>query len=118
MRVTLRLLATPSGAGIAKGLQAAPMALLPPLPLYRRLLRGHRKFLPQEMRVLGDQYIKKEFRDHKSTENPMHIVRRATCFLFQLLTTADRVPYRVANVRPAGGRRFLEGREAGQGQNR
>lgn len=32
--------------------------LLPPLPLYRRLLRIHRKALPIEMRVMGDEYVK------------------------------------------------------------
>lgn len=32
--------------------------LLSPIPLYRRLLRVHRKALPIEMRVMGDEYIK------------------------------------------------------------
>ena len=32
--------------------------LLPPLPLYRRLLRVHRKVLPAELRVMGDDYVK------------------------------------------------------------
>jgi hypothetical protein len=58
------------------------MALLPPIPLYRRILRSHRKHLPHEMRVLGDQYVKKEFRDHRNVENPMHIVRCASCSSF------------------------------------
>lgn len=38
--------------------EAAAAQLLPPLPLYRRLLRVHRKVLPIEMRVMGDEYIK------------------------------------------------------------
>ena len=59
----------------SKGLTPAPLALLPPIPLYRRLFRTHRKFLPQEMRVLGDSYIKSEFRLHQKIENPVHIVR-------------------------------------------
>ncbi|KAK0733513.1 hypothetical protein B0T26DRAFT_24233 [Lasiosphaeria miniovina] len=51
-----------------------PMALLPPIPLYRRLLRAHRKFLPSEMRVLGDEYVKSEFRAHRAVENPIHLI--------------------------------------------
>lgn len=35
--------------------------LLPPLPLYRRLLRVHRKALPIEMRLMGDEYVKVRF---------------------------------------------------------
>ncbi|KAI5481349.1 acetate non-utilizing protein 9, mitochondrial [Pseudohyphozyma bogoriensis] len=50
-------------------------SLIPPIPLYRRLLRVHRKVLPIEMRVLGDDYVKQaEFRRTKSTDNPLHIV--------------------------------------------
>lgn len=75
MRVHPRLMmAAPSMAGTGKGLRAAPLALLPPIPLYRRLLRAHRKHLPREMRLMGDEYIKSEFRAHKDVENPVHIV--------------------------------------------
>lgn len=75
MRAFHRLLAVPSSVGTqSSGLKAVPPALLPPIPLYRRLLRAHRKHLPSEMRVLGDEYIKSEFRAHKDVENPMHIV--------------------------------------------
>lgn len=75
MRVHPRLLlATPTMAGAAKGLKPAPLALLPPIPLYRRLLRAHRKHLPREMRLMGDEYVKSEFRAHRETENPVHIV--------------------------------------------
>lgn len=74
MRPTLRLLATSANtkAGL---LRPAPMALLPPIPLYRRLLRAHRKFLPHEMRMLGDEYIKSEFRAHRDVDKPAHLVR-------------------------------------------
>jgi hypothetical protein len=78
MRVHPRLLmATPSAAGSGKGFKVAPMALLPPIPLYRRLLRAHRKYLDGDMRILGDTYIKSEFRAHRNVENPIHIVSRA-----------------------------------------
>ncbi|KAK0520459.1 hypothetical protein OC834_007032 [Tilletia horrida] len=49
-------------------------ALLPPIPLYRRLLRAHRYALAAEMRSLGDAYIKDEFRRHRKTDNPLHII--------------------------------------------
>ena len=74
MRLASRLLANPTAAGSTTGFRPAPLALLPPIPLYRRLLRSHRKYLPKEMRVLGDEYIKSEFRAHRNVENPMHIV--------------------------------------------
>ena len=32
--------------------------------LYRKLLRSHAKYLPTEMRLLGDHYVKSEFRLH------------------------------------------------------
>ncbi|AQZ18929.1 ACN9 (YDR511W) [Zygosaccharomyces parabailii] len=47
--------------------------LLPPIHLYRRILREHRN-LPALQRSLGDEYVKNEFRLHRSTENPLHIV--------------------------------------------
>ncbi|KAI5842688.1 acn9 family domain-containing protein [Tricharina praecox] len=55
-------------------LKKPSLALLPPLQLYRRLLRTHRKKLPADMRVLGDEYVRAEFRLHRDVENPVHIV--------------------------------------------
>ncbi|CAG8892548.1 unnamed protein product [Penicillium egyptiacum] len=73
MRIAQRLLmATPASIGSKSSLSEA-LALLPPLQLYRRILRVHRKLDP-EMRVLGDSYVKNEFRAHRSVENPLHIV--------------------------------------------
>ena len=74
MRSSLARLA--KAATMQKGLRSDPMALLPPIPLYRRLLRAHRKFLPTEMRVLGDEYIKAEFRAHRKVDNPAHLVSK------------------------------------------
>ncbi|KAI9642208.1 hypothetical protein NHQ30_009010 [Ciborinia camelliae] len=75
MKLSPRLLfASPSAAGTGKGFRPAPLALLPPIPLYRRLFRAHRKHLPREMRLLGDEYIKSEFRQHRDVENPVHII--------------------------------------------
>ncbi|AMD19508.1 HCL643Cp [Eremothecium sinecaudum] len=47
--------------------------LMPPLQLYRRVLRAH-KNLPIQQRQLGDKYVKNEFKLHKNAENPLHIV--------------------------------------------
>ncbi|KAH0282385.1 ACN9-domain-containing protein [Aureobasidium namibiae CBS 147.97] len=75
MRATRTLLAKASTVGTPSGgLGVVPHALLPPIPLYRRLLRGHRKHLPPEMRVLGDEYVKAEFRAHRGVDNPIHII--------------------------------------------
>lgn len=91
MRALTRLLyATPSNIGSASSLTEA-LALLPPIPLYRRLLRVHRRKLDPEMRVLGDSYVKNEFRAHRSSENPLHVVR-SPCFwasLFDVDGKAD-----------------------------
>ncbi|KAG8412412.1 hypothetical protein J3458_014589 [Metarhizium acridum] len=61
-------------ASIQHSLRQTNTALLPPIPLYRRLLRAHRKHLPAEMRILGDEYIKAEFRLHRKVDNPAHLV--------------------------------------------
>lgn len=58
------------------------MAILPPIPLYRRILRSHRKHLPARMRLLGDEYVKAEFRAHKNVDNPTQLVRNHVYFLF------------------------------------
>ncbi|KAK8182985.1 hypothetical protein BKA81DRAFT_373537 [Phyllosticta paracitricarpa] len=78
MRAYRSLLAEATAVGASKPLRPAPMALLPPIPLYRRILRAHRNKLDTQMRLLGDEYVKSEFRAHKSVENPMHIVRYGT----------------------------------------
>ncbi|KAJ5619888.1 hypothetical protein N7510_003872 [Penicillium lagena] len=73
MRLAHRLfMAAPASIGSKASLSDA-LALLPPLQLYRRVLRVHRKLDP-EMRVLGDSYVKAEFRAHRSVENPLHII--------------------------------------------
>jgi hypothetical protein len=75
MRAFHRLLAVPSSVGTqSAGLRPVPLALLPPIPLYRRILRAHRKHLEPEQRIIGDKFVKKEFHDHKDVENPVHIV--------------------------------------------
>ena len=88
MRLTRPFLALPSTLGAqSSGLKPTPPALLPPIPLYRRLLRAHRKHLPHDMRVLGDEYIKSEFRAHRYVENPVHIVG----FLTEWQTYAQQI---------------------------
>ncbi|KAI0636263.1 ACN9-domain-containing protein [Trametes polyzona] len=68
-------------------LREASAALLPPLPLYRRILRAHRH-LPHEMRSLGDDYVKAEFRRHKDITNKVHIIG----FLSQWKMYLDQIP--------------------------
>ncbi|KAK3329564.1 hypothetical protein B0H66DRAFT_597140 [Apodospora peruviana] len=72
MRTASKLLM--ASAMASKGPTPGPMALLPPIPLYRRLLRAHRKHLPSEMRLLGDEYVKSEFRAHRNVDNPAHLI--------------------------------------------
>ncbi|KAF2738270.1 acetate non-utilizing protein 9, mitochondrial precursor [Polyplosphaeria fusca] len=74
MRVSQSLLATATNVGASKPFRPSPMALLPPIPLFRRLLRVHRKRLPMEERLLGDMYVKAEFKAHKDIDNPVQII--------------------------------------------
>ncbi|KIJ62878.1 hypothetical protein HYDPIDRAFT_114004 [Hydnomerulius pinastri MD-312] len=68
-------------------LRQASATLYPPVPLYRRLLRAHRR-LPFEMRSLGDDYIKAEFRRHQKVTNPVHVMG----FLTQWKMYLDELP--------------------------
>jgi hypothetical protein len=74
MRPTVRLLASPVPNVFKAGQTPPQIALLPAIPLYRRLLRTHRKKLDPEQRIFGDTYVKAEFRRHKDIDNPLHIV--------------------------------------------
>ncbi|KAL6896267.1 ACN9 domain-containing protein [Trichoderma longibrachiatum] len=74
MRPSISRLASAATMQSGGGLRPKPMALLPPIPLYRRLLRAHRKYLPPDMRVLGDEYVKAEFRAHRNVDNPAHLI--------------------------------------------
>ncbi|GAA5830371.1 hypothetical protein JCM3766R1_002696 [Sporobolomyces carnicolor] len=73
---TLKRCAIQTGIKAVPASATADMAkeLLPPIALYRRLLRVHRRVLPTELRVFGDEYVKAEFRRTRSTDNPLHIV--------------------------------------------
>lgn len=74
MRATRQLFAAAVNTPFSPGQRAPALALLPPIPLYRRLLRIHRKKLNPEERIFGDVYLKAEFRRHRDIENPLHIV--------------------------------------------
>jgi len=74
MRLTPRLLAQPVTPKLVPGQKQPRLAVLPPIPLYRRLLRTHRKKLGPEERIMGDLYLKDEFRRHKDIDNPIHII--------------------------------------------
>ncbi|KAJ6518514.1 hypothetical protein DFH09DRAFT_1194299 [Mycena vulgaris] len=68
-------------------LTEAGAALLPPKPLYRRILRAHRGLAP-EMRFMGDGYVKAEFRRHQGVTNPVHVIG----FLSQWKVYLDAIP--------------------------
>ncbi|KIM57417.1 hypothetical protein SCLCIDRAFT_1219468 [Scleroderma citrinum Foug A] len=68
-------------------LRRASSALYPPIPLYRRLLRAHRR-LPPEMRSLGDEYVKAEFRRHRKVTNTVYVMG----FLTQWKMYLDALP--------------------------
>lgn len=53
MRPALIRLAQNVSAVPIPEMKAAVQSLLPPLQLYRRLLKAHKKHLPVEMKVLG-----------------------------------------------------------------
>lgn len=68
MRITALRLAT------RRNVNGPPrIEILPPLPLYRRILRAHR-LLPARQRALGDSYVKNEFRLHRNIDNPAQII--------------------------------------------
>ena len=74
MRNTLVRLASaakPRKSGRAHRENASP--LLPPLALYRRIMRAHQQ-LPLPQRELGNMYVREEFKAHKTTDNPLYIV--------------------------------------------
>ncbi|CAG8474485.1 6097_t:CDS:1 [Acaulospora morrowiae] len=57
----------------SKHLSSRPKNLYPPLTLYRQILRIHRR-LPPSLRLLGDDYVKSEFRRHRDVTNPLYLV--------------------------------------------
>lgn len=81
MKVTRTLLNAANAAGKGKlPFKVTPKEpkktkspLLPPLDLYRAILRSHRK-LPYDQRSLGDTYVRSEFRAHKDIDNPLQII--------------------------------------------
>lgn len=61
------------------------------LSLYRSLLKAHSKYLPAEMKSLGDAYVKSEFRLHKKVTNQDQLSRFFTewnMYLDQIQQTA------------------------------
>ncbi|CAO1612751.1 unnamed protein product [Sympodiomycopsis kandeliae] len=99
-----------TGASGSALLQRTAATLLPPIPLYRRLLRVHRNVLSYEMRSLGDNYLKDEFKRHKKIDNPLQIVG----FLGQWKVYLDQLEEAaLSNAGKSEGekKRFFEGRK-------
>ncbi|CAK5278176.1 unnamed protein product [Mycena citricolor] len=61
--------------------------LLPPITLYRGILRAHRH-LPQDLRFMGDGYVKAEFHRHQNVTNPVHLMG----FLVSWKAYLDEIP--------------------------
>ncbi|KAF8071603.1 hypothetical protein FPV67DRAFT_883713 [Lyophyllum atratum] len=99
MRSTLLRLAQ-SVTAKPLNLQETSATLFPPIPLFRRLLRAHR-VLPREMRSLGDEYVKAEFRRHKEVTNPVYIIG----FLSQWKMYLDELP-RDAQMKSFAGKKL------------
>ena len=60
--------------------------------------------------MLGDEYIKSEFRAHRSVDNPMHVVSLLARLRWAPgLTAVDRLPDGMADVRAEGGGEGVEG---------
>ncbi|KAL1727073.1 hypothetical protein EV714DRAFT_217967 [Schizophyllum commune] len=78
-------------------LREASASLLPPIQLYRGILRGHR-YLPPEMRSLGDDYVKAEFRRHRKVDNPLHII----AFLTEWKLYLDQLPKNEGSINFSG----------------
>ena len=58
--------------------------------LYRSILRAHKKYLPTEMKQLGDTYVRSEFRAHRDAK-PEHLTgffQEWENYLSQLTVTA------------------------------
>lgn len=121
VKTSVRTYASISAAAAAAR-NAARVPLLLPIPLYRRLLRAHRLYLPAEMRLLGDEYVKAEFRAHRKLDNPAQVVSFFLFLFFSfcwvgwrgeggsvrveetrlMCVRIDWLPYRVADVSAAG----------------
>ncbi|KLO06829.1 ACN9-domain-containing protein [Schizopora paradoxa] len=82
-------------------LRETSATLLPPIPLYRRILRSHR-YLPRDMRSLGDVYVKDEFKRHRKIDNPVHIIG----FLSQWKMYLDEIPQSEEGARRWSGKKM------------
>jgi hypothetical protein len=70
------------------------------IPLYRSILRAHAKYLPPEMRGLGDEYVKTEFRLFRTVTDETQLVgfyKEWDQYVNHVLETA-----RAKNVQAAG----------------
>lgn len=59
--------------------------------LYRSILKAHKKYLPMDMKALGDKYVKTEFRLHKEAtevDQVQTFMKEWQTYLDQILVTA------------------------------
>lgn len=104
---------SPAASSSSSIYQRAASSLLPPLPLYRRLLRAHRTKLSYEMRSLGDTYLRDEFRRHRSVTNPLQVVGFLGGWKIYLDQLEGELDGGIAGATTGegGNKRFFEGRK-------
>jgi len=61
------------------------------LSLYRSILKYHARHLPNQMRSLGDAYVKSEFKAHKSVTNPKQLDQFFTAWNKYLLDIQSKI---------------------------
>eukprot|EP01135_Chromosphaera_perkinsii_P000584 Nk52_evm5s128 gene=Nk52_evmTU5s128 len=64
------------------------------LQLYRSILKEHKAVLPPALRMMGDEYVKKEFRHHKNVSPEV-----ATEFLMQWKSYLTGLEEQAASIR-------------------
>lgn len=79
----------------AVAMAAAPAHVLQIRALYKKILVLHR-FMPLHLRALGDQYVKEEFRRHKSAspEQVQHFMKEWEVKRHSMISVATRWRYR------------------------
>ncbi|KAF9911287.1 acetate non-utilizing protein 9 [Linnemannia zychae] len=83
---------------------SAQKSLIPPLTLYRQILRAHRTHLPPQFRILGDGYVKAEFHRHKSVDNPLYIVgfiEQWTDYLNHIVSSSPKTTTTTSTTSPS-----------------
>jgi len=63
--------------------------------LYRSILRLHQRHLPEDMRALGDAYVRSEFKLHKNVTNEKQKLQFFQGWMYYLTTIKNNVEVQV-----------------------